>query len=347
MATDQYEHLRNQIPTTQGQTYDAQVQEAKSVQQRQPETMPAVVDHGSSPLDMPVVAFSGALKRRGDNRKALIQWIRDSLVPGVDFGPIHVAKNCNNKYNCNNPMHYSKDSLRKPGAEKICGMLGVLVTFPALAKYEESALNGVAIESIILRCLLLSPDGTKVVAEGTGARNLAQDFGDLNKALKMCEKSAQIDATLRMAGLSEIFTQDLEDTVDQPAADWQPPAQPQPSMTHSTASYPDPRGPEMQGQPTATNPVVQESLPMGPGSQKEPSPPDSTYATMPQRDYIQETALSVGVTSAELYTKFKITSLAQLPKARVSEALQWLRSYNDLDDSAEIPNIGKDDNAPV
>jgi hypothetical protein len=51
----------------------------------------------------------------------------------------------------------------------------------------------------------------QVVAEGVGARNLNQDYGDFNKALKMAEKSAHIDATLRLAGLSEVFTQDLED----------------------------------------------------------------------------------------------------------------------------------------
>jgi hypothetical protein len=55
----------------------------------------------------------------------------------------------------------------------------------------------------------------KIVADGIGARSLEQDYGDINKALKMCSKSAHIDATLRMAGLSEVFTQDL----DQMAAD--------------------------------------------------------------------------------------------------------------------------------
>ena len=50
-----------------------------------------------------------------------------------------------------------------------------------------------------------------IAAEGTGARRIAQDNGDINKSLKMAEKSAHIDATLRVAGLSELFTQDLED----------------------------------------------------------------------------------------------------------------------------------------
>jgi hypothetical protein len=63
---------------------------------------------------------------------------------------------------------------------------------------------------VIIRCEIRDAAG-HVVADGVGARPLKQDYGDINKALKMAEKSAHIDATLRMAGLSEVFTQDLED----------------------------------------------------------------------------------------------------------------------------------------
>ena len=63
---------------------------------------------------------------------------------------------------------------------------------------------------IILKCELHTGNGF-IAAEGTGARRVAQDHGDINKSLKMTEKSAHIDATLRVAGLSELFTQDLED----------------------------------------------------------------------------------------------------------------------------------------
>jgi hypothetical protein len=62
----------------------------------------------------------------------------------------------------------------------------------------------------MVRCELKDAAG-RVLAEGVGARSLKQDYGDLNKCLKMAEKSAHIDAVLRLAGLSEVFTQDLED----------------------------------------------------------------------------------------------------------------------------------------
>lgn len=170
----------------------------------------------ASPLDVSPEAFRGALARRGENRKALMEWVRSSLVQGVDYGKIHVVgkDKCSKGKFCDNPYHFSKDCLFKPGAEKIAGMLGVTPTFPTLHKYEEAALSGILLKQIILRCHMVDASG-RIVADGIGARSLDQDYGDINKSLKMCAKSAHIDATLRMAGLSEVFTQDL----DQMAAD--------------------------------------------------------------------------------------------------------------------------------
>lgn len=186
------------------------------------ETLPAVSEPtqqlvAANPLDISPEAFRGALARRGENRKLLMQWVRSSLVEGIDYGKIHVVgwKKCQLGNECRNPAHYSKDCLFKPGSEKIAGMLGVTPTFPTLPRYEEAALSGVELKQIILRCHMVDGAG-RIVADGIGARSLAQDYEDLNKALKMCAKSAMIDATLRMAGLSEVFTQDSEDEPEDP-----------------------------------------------------------------------------------------------------------------------------------
>ena len=170
-----------------------------------------------SPLDLPAAAFQDALDRRSTNRVALMRWVRSALAENVDYGRIHIAgkdrcplakqgkaKLCKDKY------HWSKPSLFKPGAEKICGMLGVTVHYPSLAEYERVAMEGRQLHQVVIRCELQEING-RVVADGVGARALKQDYGDLNKSLKMAEKSAHIDATLRMAGLSEVFTQDIED----------------------------------------------------------------------------------------------------------------------------------------
>src|SRR5712671_834711 len=176
------------------------------VEQPEPHTITA-----ASPLDAAPEAFRGALARRGENRKSLMAWIRESLVRGTDYGRIHVVSKskCDRGNDCDNPRHFSKDCLFKPGAEKIAGMLGVTPTFPTLPEYEKAALAGVELKQIILRCHMVDAGG-RIVADGIGARSLEQDYGDINKALKMCAKSAHIDATLRMAGLSEVFTQDLD-----------------------------------------------------------------------------------------------------------------------------------------
>lgn len=174
------------------------------------ETMPAPAGQGAevralaphpvsaSPLDLPAEVFRAGLDRRKQNRASLMEWIRSALVEGVDYGRIQTKRGL------------SKPSLWKPGAEKICGMLGVSVHFPTLHDYEQAALHGVELHHVIIRCELTDAGG-RVIADGVGARSLKQDYGDINKSLKMAEKSAHIDATLRMAGLSEVFTQDLED----------------------------------------------------------------------------------------------------------------------------------------
>jgi hypothetical protein len=174
----------------------------------------------ANPLDLPASTFKEGLDRRKQNRTALMEWVRSALVDGTDFGKIHIVSRskCQAGSQCKNPAHFSKPSLFKPGAEKICGMLGVTVRYPTLPDYEKAALSGAKLSQIIIRCEILDASG-RVVADGVGARVIAQDNGDINKALKMAEKSAHIDATLRMAGLSEVFTQDLEDMIQRREAE--------------------------------------------------------------------------------------------------------------------------------
>jgi len=216
----------------------------------------------SSPLDWPVERFTQALDRRELNRRALLKYVQSNLQTGIDYGQIHVVgkDKCRlagdgRAHDCIDPRHWSKPSLWKPGAEKICGMLGLIPRFPNLAEYERAALGAVDVKVIILKCELHTGSGF-VAAEGTGARRVDQDRGDINKSLKMSMKSAHIDATLRVAGLSELFTQDIEDmlqdkagkqdmpTGDTPGNHPSPPAQPQPAPTPP----PPPRVPATNGQ---------------------------------------------------------------------------------------------------
>lgn len=58
---------------------------------------------------------------------------------------------------------------------------------------------------IVLKCELRTQTG-KVACEGVGARHLSQDNCNINKSLKMCAKSAMIDAVIRVGGLSCLFS---------------------------------------------------------------------------------------------------------------------------------------------
>ena len=75
---------------------------------------------------------------------------------------------------------------------------------------------GKPIDLVSYVCTLMTRNG-EVVGEGRGARSLKKDGGDANKAIKMAEKSALIDAVLRTGALSEVYTQDVEDLQEEPA----------------------------------------------------------------------------------------------------------------------------------
>lgn len=237
-----------------------------------------------NPLDLAPATFREALARRGENRKALIEWVRGSLVDGVDFGAVPLRRG-----------GYSKPSLRKPGAEKICGMLGVTATFPTLKDYEAAALDGRDLSQIILRCHLLGADG-QVVADGVGARSIDQDHGDINKALKMAVKSAMIDATLRMAGLSEIFTQDLED------------------MPHVSSEG----GSESSSAPARSSPRTP------PETRGWHEGRGERLATERQLKLIRVKLDQGGISENELLEKFGLPELAALPFSKVNPVLHWI-----------------------
>lgn len=236
----------------------------------------------ANPLDLAPGEFRQALARRSENRKALIEWIRSALVDGVDFGAVPLRRG-----------GFSKPSLRKPGAEKICGMLGVTATFPTLKDYEAAALDNRELSLIILRCHLVSADG-QIVADGVGARSVEQDQGDVNKALKMAAKSAMIDACLRMAGLSEIFTQDLE---DMPQSAFDSDGMEAPSASRGQ----DPR--TFTSQPRNTS---------------------GRLATERQVKLIRVRLDQAGIPESEFCEKFGIPEVAALPFSQVNSALLWI-----------------------
>lgn len=145
-------------------------------------------------------------------RQALHAWTQANLKKDVDWGVITIG---------GKP---SKPVLFKPGAEKVCILFGWRPTFHV--DHETLDALGHPPGTIAYVCTLLTEEYEgptleheseihthRIIGEGRGAASMSERSGSMstNNVLKMCEKRALVDAVLRAAGLSEQFTQDLED----------------------------------------------------------------------------------------------------------------------------------------
>jgi len=125
--------------------------------------------------------------------------IKSQLKDGYDYG---LVPGCGNK-----------PSLFKPGAEKINMLFG---TYPEYEMLDRIADFKNEFFNYEIKCKILK-DG-RPVSEGVGSCNnyekkfKTQDAASIaNTILKMAKKRAFVDATLQLASLSDLFTQDLED----------------------------------------------------------------------------------------------------------------------------------------
>lgn len=138
-------------------------------------------------------------------RAVINDYIKNNMVEGKDYGTIEVTSKSGKKFT-------SKPSLFKPGAEKFCGLFKIRPTFKKDPETVEMLGNTPGIVAYI--CELVDTRG-RVIGEGRGTSTVdpkAADF-DVNKAVKIAEKRSQIDAVLRTGGLSDFFTQDMEDAL--------------------------------------------------------------------------------------------------------------------------------------
>src|SRR3990170_4562264 len=160
-------------------------------------------------LTDPAALMTG-LTAYSEARSILLRWLDDNLTPGVDYMLIHRKVGMGqNKRACENgkdrtsktcPKCGGKATLCKPGSEKLCGLLRLTPIFKRdLDTWE---MFGKREGMVCMICQLVSEDGV-VRAEGRGCRTQEQDYGDVNKTIKMVQKSAQTDAVLRCGGLSE------------------------------------------------------------------------------------------------------------------------------------------------
>lgn len=128
------------------------------------------------------------------------QIIHSQLKPKIDYGVVPGT---------------DKPTLLKPGAEKILMLMGVTSEYELIERIQDYDKGFFA---YTVRCIL-SKNG-QVITEGLGHCNSRErkymsekidPYTIANTCLKMAKKRSQIDATLTIASLSDVFTQDVED----------------------------------------------------------------------------------------------------------------------------------------
>lgn len=134
-------------------------------------------------------------------RELLKKYISEALVEGVDYGKFKITSNRTGK------EYESKPTLFKAGSEKFLSLMHLRATFKR--DDETWEMSGRKSGLFCYVCYLLNSKG-EVVGEGRGSCDVMEKKSS-NEAIKLAEKRAQLDAVLRTGGLSDFFTQDLED----------------------------------------------------------------------------------------------------------------------------------------
>jgi len=167
--------------------------------------------------DKSVVATATLEEYHADRTKVL-EFVKKELKEGIDYGEAYKGA--------------GKPSLLKPGAEKVCILLQIEPVF--FADRDTWTMMGKQSGHVNLVCYLLNQERklralkelkelgkdneatifkTCAIAEGRGAGSLSENTAtNDNSLIKKVEKRALVDAVLRVAGLSEMYTQDGEDT---------------------------------------------------------------------------------------------------------------------------------------
>ena len=101
----------------------------------------------------------------------------------------------------------NKKSLAKGGAEKLASIYNLTAKFE---KDRESLDMLGNTKGLIAFVCTLTKFGV-IAGQGRGSDTLERNGGDANRAIKLTQKRSFVDAVIRTTGLSDIFTQDLED----------------------------------------------------------------------------------------------------------------------------------------
>jgi len=247
-----------------------------------PENMTDIVKINQAPV-LTTQDLQVRIKEETEQRKLITEFITQHMKPGVDFGTITIKTRDGRELE-------SKPSLFKPGSEKFCSLFHFRPSFER--DNDTWEMSGKVSGLFCYKCDLVSNNGV-VVGEGRGSASIGEKQGwTANNAIKIAEKRAQIDAVLRTGGLSDFFTQDLEDMPKEVLSG------------ENGGSRPAPRYETTPRQPKPMTGAISEA----------------------QTRAIFAIIKSKGLTEEEFKTEFEVQSIAGLTKQQASDIITRLNS---------------------
>lgn len=171
----------------------------------QPESR-ALSDLRHMMMGMPSEQMTVALAEYKDRRTTFRRWLLEQLRQGIHYG---YPPGCEPRGKANPEQWTHKPSLYKAGADFMCDLMGVRDEYEAdRAAWEQL---GSKEGTVVYCCRLVSRKTGELVGEGRGAFVSGNKGMKENAALKMAKKCAKVDAVINSWGLSDLFTQDIED----------------------------------------------------------------------------------------------------------------------------------------
>jgi hypothetical protein len=212
-ARDARDHVFDPLPTPEEDRMadDGYIPEPETEDAPVAVLEPPVAPRALTPVAPQVLDLEMALQTWTTERAVVRRFLKQELQANIDYYTLRIGGKD------------SKPSLSKAGAEKVMGWLKLQASFtPDTGTWE---MLGKPQDLVCYVCTLRTRSG-EIVGEGRGARSIKKDNGDVNKAIKMAEKSANVSAVLRTGCLSDVFTQDLEEMQDPEPAKATTPAKP-------------------------------------------------------------------------------------------------------------------------
>lgn len=181
----------------------------------------ALVDLRAAAMSVSSETMKIGLEEYADRRDTFRRWLLEQLKPGVHYG---IPPGCEPKFDDDGNLQVwmkggyrsvgadqwqHKPSFYQAGADFVIDLMNLRAEFAAdLGAWE---MLGKPQGKVVYKCQLFLRSNGELIGEGIGARTIGDKGGDLNNGVKMACKCAKVAAVINSYGLSDLFTQDMED----------------------------------------------------------------------------------------------------------------------------------------